>query len=105
MAAIDKSIYEKFIIESAGGGKTADIKEGVVAFTYFENVFSPYLTARVIVVNTSGSIEGEDGNKQSIYNGLPLRGGERVQIKIAGNSKSNKGLDFSQNPTQYFYVA
>ena len=105
MAAIDKSIYEKFIIESAGGGKTADIKEGVVAFTYFENVFSPYLTARVIVVNTSGSIEGEDGNKHSIYNGLPLRGGERVQIKIAGNSKSNKGLDFSQNPTQYFYVA
>ena len=105
MAAIDKSIYEKFIIESADGGKTADIKEGVVAFTYFENVFSPYLTARVIVVNTSGSIEGEDGNKQSIYNGLPLRGGERVQIKIAGNSKSNKGLDFSQNPTQYFYVA
>ena len=89
MAAKDKSIYEKFIIESADGGKTADIKEGVVAFTYFENIFSPYLTARVIVVNTSGAIVGEDGNSQSIYNGLPLRGGERVQIKIAGNSKSN----------------
>ena len=105
MAAKDKSIYEKFIVESADGGKTADIKEGVVAFTYFENIFSPYLTARVIVVNTSGAIVGEDGNSQSIYNGLPLRGGERVQIKIAGNSKSNDGLDFSKNPTQYFYVA
>ena len=105
MAAKDKSIYEKFIVESADGGKTADIKEGVVAFTYFENIFSPYLTARVIVVNTSGAIVGEDGNSQSIYNGLPLRGGERVQIKIAGNSKSNSGLDFSKNPTQYFYVA
>jgi len=105
MAAKDKSIYEKFIIESADGTKNADIKEGVVAFTYFENIFSPYLTARVIVVNTSGAIVGEDGNSQSIYNGLPLRGGERVQIKIAGNSKSNDGLDFSKNPTQYFYVA
>ena len=105
MAAKDKSIYEKFLIESADGGKTADIKEGVVAFTYFENIFSPYLTARVIVVNTSGAIVGEDGNSQSIYNGLPLRGGERVQIKIAGNSKSNDGLDFSKNPAQYFYVA
>ena len=52
MAAKDKSIYEKFIIESADGTKNADIKEGVVAFTYFENIFSPYLTARVIVVNT-----------------------------------------------------
>ena len=105
MAAIDKSIYEKFIIEAADGSKTADIKEGVIAFTYFENIFSPYLTARVIVINTSGAIEGEDGNSQSIYNGLPLRGGERVLIKIAGNSKQNKGLDFSQSPDQYFYVA
>ena len=105
MAAKDKSIYEKFIVESADGTKNADIKEGVVAFTYFENIFSPYLTARVIVVNTSGAIVGEDGNSQSIYNGLPLRGGERVQIKIAGNSRSNDGLDFSKDPTQYFYVA
>ena len=105
MAAIDKSIYEKFIIESTNKGKTVDIKEGVIAFTYFENIFSPYLTARVIVTNTSGTIMGDDGTMQSIYNGLPLRGGERVQIKIAGNSKENKGLDFSKDPTQYFYVA
>ena len=105
MAAIDKSIYEKFIVESADGTKSADISEGVIAFTYFENIFSPYLTARVIVTNTSGAIEGDDGNKQSIYNGLPLRGGERVLIKIAGNSKTNEGLDFSQSPDQYFYVA
>ena len=105
MAAIDKSIYEKFIVESTNKGKTVDIKEGVIAFTYFENIFSPYLTARVIVTNTSGTIMGDDGTMQSIYNGLPLRGGERVQIKIAGNSKENKGLDFSKDPTQYFYVA
>ena len=105
MAAIDKSIYEKFIVESADGTKSADISEGVIAFTYFENIFSPYLTARVIVTNTSGAIEGDDGNKQSIYNGLPLRGGERVLIKIAGNSKTNEGLDFSVTPDQYFYVA
>ncbi len=105
MAAIDSSIYEKFIVESADRSKSADISEGVIAFTYFENIFSPYLTARVIVTNTSGAIEGEDGNMQSIYNGLPLRGGERVLIKIAGNSKSNKGLDFSASPEQYFYVA
>ena len=105
MAAIDPSIYEQFIIESVDNGKTADIKEGVVGFTYFENIFSPYLTAKVIVVNTAGAIQGDDGNFQSIYNGLPLRGGERVKIKIAGNSKLNKGLDFSQNPSQYFYVA
>lgn len=105
MAATDSSIYEKFIIESADKDRTADIKEGVVAFTYFENIFSPYLTARAIVTNTSGAIKGDDGALQSIYNGLPLRGGERVLIKIAGNSRTNKGLNFSKRASEYFYVA
>ena len=105
MAAIDKSIYEKFIIESADQSRTVDISSGVIAFTYFENIFSPYLTARVIVTNTGGSIKGKDGKLQSIYNGLPLRGGERVVIKVASNSNNNIGLDFSKKPSDYFYVA
>ena len=37
----NKSVYEKFVIESADKSKTVDISEGVVAFTYFENIFSP----------------------------------------------------------------
>ena len=105
MAAIDKSIYEKFTIESADQSRTVDISSGVIAFTYFENIFSPYLTARVIVTNTGGSIKGKDGKLQSIYNGLPLRGGERVVIKVASNSNNNIGLDFSKKPSDYFYVA
>ena len=100
-----KSVYEKFIIESADRSKTADISEGVIAFTYFENIFSPYLTARVIVANTAGSIIGKDGKKETIYNGLPLRGGERVLIKISGNSGTNAGLDFTEDVNDYFYVA
>ena len=100
-----KSVYEKFIIESADRSKTADISEGVIAFTYFENIFSPYLTARVIVANTAGSIIGKDGKKETIYNGLPLRGGERVLIKISGNSGTNAGLDFTEDVNDYYNVA
>ena len=101
----DINFYEKFIIESADQSKTVDISSGVIAFTYFENIFSPYLTARVIVTNTGGSIVGKDGVLQSIYNGLPLRGGERLIIKVAGNSSINKGLDFSESVENYFHVA
>ena len=105
MAAVDSSLYEKFIIESADGDRTVDISQGVVGFVYYENILAPSLTATVVVVNTGGTVKGKDGKMQGIYNGLPLRGGERVIIKIAGNSKTNKGLDFSKNSTQYFYVA
>ena len=99
MAAVDKSLYEKFIIESVNRAKTADISAGVVGFSYFEDVFSPMITARVVVANTGNAIEGEDGKIQSLYNGFPLRGGERMQIKIAGNSQDNGGLEFND-----FYV-
>ena len=99
----NKSVYEKFVIESADKSKTVDISEGVVAFTYFENIFSPYLTARVIVSNTAGSITGEDGNKQTIYNGLPLRGGEKVSIKIPSNSENNVDLEFTEEKVNEFY--
>ena len=104
MSAISKSIYEKFIIESADGTRNVDISAGVIAFTYFENIFSPTLTARAIVVNTGNTVRGDDGVMQTVYNGLPIRGGERVLIKIAGNSNTNEGLDFSDTPSRYFHV-
>ena len=106
MANISKSIYEKLIIESADGSKTADISAGAIMIRYYENVFSPMITAKIVVVNTGDSIQGKDGKLQSLYNGFPLRGGERVVMKIAGNSNSNvDGLDFSKSSSQYFHVA
>ena len=105
MAAIDASIYEKFEIESADGSKTVDIKTGVAMFSYYEDILSPTITAQVVVVNDGNTIEGPDGKMTSLYNGLPLRGGERVVIKIAGNSPDNPGIDFSEDPAKYFYVS
>jgi len=106
MSASSPSLYEKFTIESADGKKTVDMSSGVVNFTYYENLFSPTLTAKAIIVNTGNTVKAEDGKVKSLYNGLPLRGGERVVIKIAGNSKVNKdGLDFSKTPEQYFHVS
>ena len=96
MAAIDKSLYEKFEIENLSKTKTVDIKAGVISFNYYEDLFSPMITARIVVVNTGNTIEGEDGKIQSVYNGLPLRGGEKIQIKIAGNSRDNQGLELKE---------
>ena len=102
--SVNKSLYEEFIISSGDGSTTVDIAAGVVNFTYYENLFSPVITARIVVVNTGGVVRGKDGKLQSLYNGLPLRGGERVSIKIAANSGTNQTLDFSE-PTKNFYVS
>ena len=105
MAAIDASIYEEFIIESTDGSKSVDIAKGVVTFAYYEDIFSPTITAKVIITNDGGTIEGPDGEMTSLYNGLPIRGGERVSIKIAGNSADNPGIDFSEDATKHLYVS
>ena len=104
MAAKDKSIYELFTIESNDGSKTIDLRGAIVAFSYFENVFSPMLTAQIIVATTGNVITDEDGDKTSIYNGLPLRGGEKVSIKIPANSGNNVDLEFTEEKGNELYV-
>lgn len=111
MTAIKFSQYDEIFIESNDQKRTVDIRKGVVSIDYYEDIFSPTVTAIINVVNTGDSIsktddEGNaDGPKQSIYNGLPLRGGERVSLKVAGNTESNPGLDFSKKPSDYLYVS
>ena len=105
MAAKDRSVYDLFTIKSNDGTKTIDLRGAIVSFSYFENVFSPMITAQVLVTSTGNVIADEDGDLTSIYNGLPLRGGERVLIKISGNSGTNAGLDFTEDVNDYFYVA
>lgn len=106
MAAINKSIYEEAILESNDQQRTVDIKSGIISIDYYEDIFSPTITTKIRVANTGDSISQQpDGAKQSIYNGLPLRGGERLSLKIAGNSAKNPGLDFATNPKDYLYVS
>lgn len=108
--SIKKSIYEDLTLQSNDQKRTVDIRRGTVSIDYYEDIFSPTVTAKIVVANTGNSIsppnrEGNpDGPLQSIYNGLPLRGGERLSLKIQGNSKTNPGLDFS-NPKDYLYVS
>jgi len=118
MAAIDRSIYETLTIESRDGKKTVDVRLGTVSIDYYEDIFSPSISASIVVTNTGNTVPKSDnqgnpdlvcmvsdGEMQSIYQGLPLRGGERVALKIAGNSPVNPGLDFSTDAENNLYVS
>lgn len=107
MAAIDASQYAIITIESTvDRSKTVDLRLGVISIDYYEDIFSPTVTAKMVVINTGNVVAGNDNDQtQSLYHGLPLRGGERVVIKIEGNSDNNPGLDFSTSPEQYMYVS
>ena len=110
MSASEASLYEELILESNDRSKSIDIKLGTISIDYYEDLFSPTITAQVRVVNTGDSIAKEGSKeRQSIYNGLPLRGGERLSMKIldqgkTGNGKEKKGLDFT-DPEQNLIVS
>lgn len=107
MSAKSPSIYEYVVIESADGSRSIDISAACATIQYFEDIYSPTITAKILVVNTGQSIVGKDDKKlQSLYNGLPIRGGERVCFKISGNSQSNPGLAFlKEDSGDYLYVS
>ena len=110
MSASNPSIYEEMFIESNDRSKTVDLKLGIVSFDYYENLYSPTITAKVRVFNTGDTVAGEsEKERQTIYNGLPLRGGERFSFKIldqgtTGKGEEKKGLDFT-DPTKNLIVS
>jgi len=99
MPAVDSSQYEEILIESNDGTNSVDLRLGVISIDYYEDIFSPTITAKILITNTGDSVNG-----QSIYQGLPLRGGERVSMRIKGNVPTNSGLDFSDKDA-YLYVS
>ncbi len=106
--SIKKSLYNELILQSNDGSRTIDLIDGAILFEYYEDIFSPTITAKIKVVDNGNVItpaNNKSGDKQSIYNGLPLRGGERLSLKIAGNSSTNPGLNFSKKADDYFYVS
>ena len=93
MSASQSSIYQILTLESNNKQRTVDLKLGTVSVDYYEDIFSPTITAKIRVVNTGDSIapkDNPDGPKQSIYHGLPLRGGERVTLKIKDQGEINQ---------------
>ena len=99
MSADQAAKYEEFIIESNDGSRDVDLRFGVLSFQYFEDVFSPTITARVLV-QSSGGGDIEDfkgvGGTKALLQGLPVIGGERVSIKV--KNVVGDGIDLTEDP-------
>ena len=96
--ASDPSEYDEIIIESNDGSRRLDLRLGVQSIDYYEDVFSPTITAKMVVTTTGNVIDNK-----GIYQGLPLRGGERVSLRVLSNA-GNPNLDFSKK-NNYLYVS
>lgn len=95
-SAADAANYE--IITLTKDDKEAKLEGKTVSFDYYESLLSPNITARIVIVDTGGSIEYDseyDSQERlgGVYNAFPLQGSEKVKFKITNSMGS---LDFSQ---------
>ena len=112
MSALEASSFEKILIESNDQERSVDLRGGIVSIDYYEDILSPTVTAKMRVIDTGNtSIDKKDTTRRGLYSGLPLRGGERIEIKIKDQGKANAegkeklGLDFSSDKKVSLYVS
>lgn len=131
MSASEASSFERITIESTDQKRFVDLRGGVISIDYFEDILSPSVTAKMRVIDTGNTLIKErdeskktvsdsklkitnsvdrDGFRQALFTGLPIQGGERIDLKIKDrgtnqNGEEKVGLDFSSESKKNLYVS
>tara|TARA_Y100000589_G_scaffold324133_1_gene359794 strand:- start:10460 stop:11821 length:1362 start_codon:yes stop_codon:yes gene_type:complete len=93
--SIPKSIV---ITSNEDSGKTANLVGGLISIAYFESLLSDTLRATITFVDSG--VNNSDKIKESILEGLPIVGQEKVVLKFEDNNKVTIG----EKPELVMYV-
>lgn len=93
-------------IYPSSGGSFVDISPLVTELKYYENIQSPSLTMSLVVVEggDTGALKSDGKQRPTdILDGLPIRGGEKVEIQIADNQgKTPNKLTFEKDINSFY---
>ena len=92
---------KEFKISSAFTDDAVDMVGGAVQFNYYESILSNKVTATATIIETGYTNENKKGenNAKGALDGLPIKGGERADIKI--EDSKGKILEFSDSKALY----
>lgn len=93
-SATERSAINKFLLTSADGERQVDISAGIAGdFYFYEDIFSPVMTAKTLMMDTGRSRIDGDKYNESFMSALPLKTGENVEIII--ENQRNQTLNLS----------
>ena len=93
-SATERSFINKFLLTSADGERQVDISAGVAGdFYFYEDIFSPVMTAKTLMLDTGRTRIDGDKYNESFMSALPLKTGENVEIII--ENQRNQTLNLS----------
>ena len=80
--------------------KKVDIKGKVLAFNYYESLYSPMVTASFLEVDTGGTVGSQkDDFAGTLKDGLHVEGFEQVRVKVY--SKGYKGINWTTEDRRF----
>ena len=77
----EKTTFKELSISNPRTDAAADLKSGLIEFRYYESILSNHVTSTIVLGDTGNTI-GEGKNRKDLLNGLPVRGGEPVRIRL-----------------------
>ena len=77
----EQPTFKELSIQNPKTGRSSTLYGGLVEFNYYESILSNHITASLVVAD-SGNTIGEGKNKKDLLNGLPVRGGEPVRVRV-----------------------
>ena len=90
MASYFNYKIQEFIIESLDQSRSIDATSCISEIKYYEDLFSPSVFISMVLVNTDG-----------LLSSLPVRGGERVRLKI-DQEATQKSITINETKNTYY---
>jgi len=94
--SLKPSIYS-IVTLTGRDGTSVDIRLACVSIDFYEDLLSPALSVKIQIANSGGAVS-DGGSAVSLYDGLKVRGGELVQLRIEANSGTNIPIEFNTKP-------
>ena len=95
MSAAGPSNYEIFNIKKPSTGQETGIEGRIINFNYYESIYSPMITGRLLIEDTGGTVENEKGLLATIKDGMKITGFEEVAFHVFNESGN---LNFRNYP-------
>ena len=95
MSAAGASNYTLFQVTKPNRGVVVRTEGKILGFDYYESVYSPMITANVVIEDVGGTVANKKGLRGTLKDALPIEGFEEVAFVIL---TATGELNFEDNP-------
>ena len=95
MSAAGASNYTLFQVTKPNRGVVVRTEGKILGFDYFESVYSPMVSANLMIEDTGGTVANKKGLRGTLKDALPIEGFEEISFVIL---TATGELNFEKNP-------